>query len=279
VHPRTPGDLLTRENEEEQMTTKATTKKRTGPTPEEVIAEQRRVAEQHKAQLPAKVEASRSVDLPDGRSAAQRYVDEQAPANIVGRMIRFGKDARFITSDDDEPIDETAEFVALCDEVLVGWIRFYNDGETPPDRVQGLLFDGFMPPPRSSLGDLDQSKWPEGLSGKPEDPWKHQNCLPLQHTATHELFTYVTTSATGRRSVANLLRHYGRMRNAGSNDGTHDVPVVRLRAGGFNHRDPRVGWVPVPQFVICGRTPRESAAMPDTSVAGDMNDAIPHLGR
>jgi hypothetical protein len=261
------------------MTTKTTTaKKRTGPTPEEVIAEQRREADAHKAQLPAKVDTSTAVALPDTRTAAQRYVDQEAPANIVGRMIKFGKDGHFVTSDDDEPIDENAEFVALCDEVLVGWIKFYNDGETPPDRIQGLLYDGFIMPPRDSLGDLDESKWSIGLSGKKEDPWKHQNCLPLQHTATHEMFTFVTTSDTGRRSVCNLLRHYNRMRNGSTSDGTHNVPVVRLRAGGFNHRDPRVGWVPTPQFAICGRTPRESAAMPDTSISADMNDAIPHLG-
>jgi hypothetical protein len=139
--------------------------------------------------------------------------------------------------------------------------------------VQGLLYDGFVKPARATLGDLDESKWLEGLSGKPEDPWKHQMCLVLQHTATLELFTFVTTSDTGRRSVGNLLRHYDRMRRAGSDE----VPVVRLRVGGFNHRDPRVGWVPTPMFAVVGRTPRDSAAKPDTSIGADLNDAIPHL--
>ena len=34
---------------------------------------------------------------------------------------------------------------------------------------------------------------------------------------------------------------------------TDEVPVVRLRVGGFNHRDPRVGWVPTP--TVCHRRP------------------------
>jgi hypothetical protein len=57
-----------------------------------------------------------------------------------------------------------------------------------------------------------------------------------------------------------------------------DLPVVRLKPGGFNHRkDPRIGWVATPGFQIVGRAPRDSAAKPDTSIEADLNDAIPHL--
>ena len=52
-------------------------------------------------------------------------------------------------------------------------------------------------------------------------------------------------------------------------------PVVRLKVGGFNHRDERVGWVEVPVFAVVGRQPKDSAAKPDTSPAGDMSDQIP----
>ncbi|MGC1997559.1 MAG: hypothetical protein WA704_27075, partial [Pseudolabrys sp.] len=54
-----------------------------------------------------------------------------------------------------------------------------------------------------------------------------------------------------------------------------EVPVVKLKPGGFNHRDSRVGWVATPQFCIVGRVPRDSAVKPSTSVAADMNDSIP----
>jgi hypothetical protein len=265
------------------MTAKTQTTKRTPPTPEQIIAEQKRQAETETAArkarkvavtVPAKVASTPvAAPLPDTRTEVQKYIDEVAPANIVGRMVKFGKDGKFVTADDDEPIDESAEFVALCDETLIGWIRFHRDGETPPDRVQGLLYDGFVMPPRETLGDMDQTQWVNGLSGKPEDPWKHQMCLVLQHTETRELFTYVTTSDTGRRAVGNLLRHYDRMRRSG----TDEVPVVRLKVGGFNHRDDRIGWVPTPVFAVVGRAPRDSAATPDTSTAADLNDGIPGL--
>ena len=201
----------------------------------------------------------------------RRSISTTSPSGIVGRLVKFSKDGKFVFADTDEPVDEAAEFIALCDQTLIGWIKFHNDGETPPDRVQGLLYDGFHMPTRQSLGDLDQSTWQDGLSGAPEDPWKHQVCLVLQRTGTNGLFTFATISQTGRRAIGNLLRHYDRMQRI--NPG--ELPVVRLRAGGFNHRDERVGWVPTPVFAIVGRAPRDSAAKPDTGVAADLNDQIP----
>src|SRR5262249_2248497 len=162
---------------------------------------------------------------------------------------------------------EAAEFIALCDETLVGWIKFNRDkdSDAPPERVMGLLYDGFVMPSRISLGDNDQAQWEPGLSAEPEDPWHHQICLVLQNAETNDWFTYATTSLTGRRAVGNLLKHFDRMRRAG----TDELPVVRLKSGGFNHKDDRIGWVSVPVFAIVGRAPRASAAKPDTSVAAD----------
>jgi hypothetical protein len=251
--------------------------------PEDIIADQKRQAaaakvpapfvtlaqatEKAVATVPAK---STAVALPDNRTSVQAYVDDIAPAGIAGRLVKFGKEGVFATSDDGAPVSEEAEFIALLDQTLIGWIKFNEEG-TAPDRIQGLLYDNFTMPARDTLGDTDESAWGSGLSGRPEDPWKHQVCVVLQNTQTQELFTFGTMSATGRRSVGNLLRHYDRMRRTNPND----LPVVRLKAGGFNHRDERIGWVATPVFVVVGRAPRDSVAVPDTSVAADMNDAIP----
>lgn len=104
----------------------------------------------------------------------------------------------------DSPVAETGDelspdddFIALSDETLIGWIKFGAEGELP-ERHQGLLYQGFVMPPRESLGDTDEGPWPEGLSGQPADPWQHQVCLVLQSPVTQELFTFSTTSQTGR---------------------------------------------------------------------------------
>jgi len=206
----------------------------------------------------------------DNRTAVQRYLDDVAPASTVGRLIKFSKDGTFITHDDGAPVNPGAEFIVLADQTLIGWVKFGAPGEQP-ERNMGLLFDGFVMPPRETLGDLDPSTWETGPDGKPADPWQHHRYVVLQHTDTQELFTFTTSSPTGRRAVGDLLKHYTRMTR------THpdQLPVVRLGVGGFNHKDDRVGWVKTPKFVVVGRAPRDSAAKPDTSTAAYLEDSLP----
>src|SRR5262249_18599127 len=214
-----------------------------------------------KALVPAKPKGT-AVAKPNG-DYVSRYLDEVAPANIVGRMIKFSKEATFVTPDDGNEVSPDQDFIALCDETWVGWVKFNGPGE-PPDRIGGLLYDGFILPERDTLGDTDQSQWEIGLDGKPDDPWQHHMYLVLQQADTRELFTFVTGCPTGRRAVGNLLKHYNRLRRSSPDE----VPVVRLRQGGFKHKESRVGWVSTPVFVVFGKMKRDSAAKPDTSTGG-----------
>ena len=45
------------------------------------------------------------------------------------------------------------------------------------------------------------------------------------------MFTFATSSKTGRRAVGNLLRHY----DTDAENHPDELPVVRLRKGGFPH--------------------------------------------
>jgi hypothetical protein len=213
---------------------------------------------------------STAVAVPSNRTPVQAYLDEVAPSAFSGRLVKFDKNGKFATTDTGDVINENANFLALCDEVLVGWIKF-NGENAPPDRIQGLLYDGFVMPQRDTLGDTDRTKWEAGLSGQPQDPWLHQMSLVLQEEATREVFTFSTTSQTGRRAIGTLLHHYERLRRVEGDL----YPIVRLKSGGFNHKDPRVGWVATPQFVVVGKTSKTSAVKPDTTTAGDMNDELP----
>jgi len=143
----------------------------------------------------------------------QAYLDEVAPASIVGRMIKFNKEGQFVCSDNDEAISEDTDFTALCDQTLIGWIKFNNDA--PPDRVMGLLYDGFVMPGRDTLGDTDKSKWDLGLDGHPADPWQHHVYAVLQRGDTAELFTYNNVinhrPSRHRQFVASLRAHDARV--------------------------------------------------------------------
>ncbi len=161
----------------------------------------------------------------------------------------------FVTSDDGEPIGSEREFFALVGDLQLGWIKFGAEGE-PPTRIAGCFIHGFKLPKRAELGDDDPGQWPIGLNGAPTDPWLHQQNLVLQDCADGQMFTFSTTSKVGRTGVGNLVHHYNRMLRRNPDE----VPIVRLRAGGFNHKDPRVGWVPTPVFAVVGKAPRDSAA-------------------
>jgi hypothetical protein len=275
VHRASP--LTARPNTRETKENTMTAPVKRGLIPGQVQLEQRREAERRTAEKQvAQAKAIAKVAEPpptalaaDVRTPQQKYVDEIAPGVIAGRLVKFSKEGVFMMPDTEEAISQDKDFIALCDETLIGWIKFNDDA--PPDRVQGLLYDGFVMVPRGMLGDLDQARWPIGLSGQPTDPWQHQVCLVLQEPGTHELFTFATTSTTGRRAIGNLLRHYDGLQR--SHPDHH--PVVRLKAGGFNHRDERIGWVHVPVFACVGRAPKTSAAIPDTSIQADLNDEIP----
>lgn len=183
-----------------------------------------------------------------------RYLDEVAPASIAGRLIKF-KDGVYATTEDNKPLPEDAEYTLLAAETQIGWLKFAGAGEAP-ERHMGLLYDGFEMPTRESLGDLDPAAWELGLDNAPSDPWQHQINIVLQSTSTQELFTFSTSSKTGRRAVGNLLRHYERMQSTRP----AELPVVRLGKGGYQHRDARVGWVDTPVFVVVGRTLRDGVA-------------------
>ena len=241
------------------------------PTARELVAARQSQAPSKPPPVPA-TPPTREIAPATPENYRARYLDEVAPSGIVGRLVKFDKTGAFITSDDGEEIPEASEFVALCDQTVVGWQRFNGPGE-PPDKVMGLLYDNFQMPPRESLGDLDPKGWELGLDGKEQDPWQHAQMLVLQNAATQEMYTFTTSSKTGRRAVGNLLKHFDRMQK--TNPG--ELPVVRLRKGSFAHRDERIGMVNVPVFVVCGRQPRDLVATPDTSIGGYLNDEIPHL--
>ena len=167
------------------------------------------------------------------------------------RVSPSPKRARSCAPTPTRPSATKPDFVAHVDQTLVGWRKFPGDGEPPAIQHMGILYDGFAMPARASLGDTDESAWPIGLSGRPEDPWQHVQLLVLENATTHEMFTFVTSSKTGRRAVGNLIRHYDRMHRTDA----AFYPLVRLKTGGFKHSDERVGWVHTPVFQVIGRIP------------------------
>lgn len=224
-----------------------------------------------KAAVPATIVSGLPVVPSTPRSTVDDYLDTFDPVRMVGRRAGFDiKGARHRTADDDETISETTPFVFLGDQTAAGYCMFDGPGN-PPTVHMGLIFDGFVVPPRSSMGHTDESQWEIGLDGKPSDPQQLHVYLVFENTETRELITWVANSKTSRSAANKLIRHFHRVSKTDSSF----YPLVLLKVGGFQHKDPRVGWVPVPTFTIAGRIPRADAAKPDAAQSGLPNDEIP----
>jgi hypothetical protein len=210
--------------------------------------------------------ALRTTTTPAAINAGLGYLAKHASS---GTVLRFSKDGKFIQpTQGDAELPEGTELVCHWDQARAGFQRFNGKGE-PPDVKIGLIFGG-KPPERSELGDNDPSQWPiSDMTGQPEDPWREVQMVPLESVETGEIYVFQTMSVTGLRAVANLLRQSSRM---AAKDPDH-IPVVKLRAGGFDHR--KYGWVRVPAFEFVGKAPKTNAAAAETSISADLNDEIP----
>jgi hypothetical protein len=252
------------------------------PTADEVMAQQLKDAAPKPVAVPKPATAPKAdggnalvavkANLPaTGLDAVENYVAEIASSMVVGTVIKFSKEGKHVRRDTEEEISPETDFIAHVTQTVAGYQKFATEEGEETQRIMGMIYEGFTVPPVSELPDRDVSLWPTGLSGQPEDPWRHTIFLVLQQGGTDEMFTFITASKTGRRAVGELLRHYNRMRK--SHPG--ELPVVRLKAGGFQARDERIGWVRTPLFVVVGRQPEDSAEKPDTSLGGEAGDEIP----
>jgi hypothetical protein len=150
-----------------------------------------------------------------------------------GCLLKFNK-GKFLNDTGEVPAG--TEYMALVPELRIGWVRFEH-GKPAEHRIF-LVRDGAKPPPRESLGYLEKHRWE-----RPDlDPWQLQAMLPLAHTESGEISTFVTNSRGGRAACGDLAKRYARYAT------TSMVPVVSLRVASYEHG--QYGEVFNPRFEI-----------------------------
>jgi len=193
------------------------------------------------------------------------------------KLLKF-KDGEYFIGE--EQVPRGTEYVAHAIGWTKAWIKFVDNKVA--ERKIYRVSRGERPPEREDLDDLDKTKWPDGLDGKPADPWVLQYLLPFESTSG-EIVIFVTRSFGGRRAVADLCAAYGR--RAAQNQGCGQ-PIIKL---GKADMPTKYGKKPRPLFEIvswnetdCDGEPARLATAPDgavglppAAVAQELDDEIP----
>ncbi len=184
------------------------------------------------------------------------------------KLLKFKKGDYLIG---EELIPLGTEFVAHAIGWTKCWIKFV-DGEVAERKVYRIS-QGEKPPEREDLDDLEKDNWPEGIDGKPADPWSLQYLVPLESISGGEIVIFTTSSFGGRRAVADLCAAYAKRTKKIANSGQ---PIVKLAKAEMPTK--KFGKVPRPQFEIIGwDEPSKDidVAPPATTSEDEFQDTIP----
>jgi hypothetical protein len=173
----------------------------------------------------------------------QQYADEVASrAHITGDLLRFTKHGEYKAGVDQDTIDEGTRMLVFMPSMKRGWVK-WEDGQ-PVQHIIGLVSEGYRPPERPELGDMDANEWGE-LNGRPIDPWQKTNYVVMLDQEG-ELYTFVTSSKGGLSAVGELCDAYSKRRRMKPDE----IPVIELHARSYQHKD--YGETFAPSFKITG---------------------------
>jgi hypothetical protein len=179
----------------------------------------------------------------------QEHADEVASrAHITGDLLRFTKHGQYKAGADQDEVDEGTRMLVYMPSLKKGWVKWY-DGQ-PVQHIVGLVAEGYKPPERHDLGDMDESEWGE-LNGRPIDPWQKTNYIVMLDE-DGQLYTFVTSSKGGLSAVGEICDAYAKRRRMKPDE----IPVIELHSRSYMHKDygetfaPTLkitGWAKVPE--------------------------------
>lgn len=179
----------------------------------------------------------------------EAFGEEQASrAHITGDLLRFTKHGDWKAGQEQATLDEGTRMLAYMPGLKRGWVK-WSDG-SPTRHLLGLVSEGYTPPAREDLGDMDENDWPE-LNGNSIDPWQKTNYLVMLDESG-QLYTFVTASKGGLTAVGAISSVYGKRRKMKSDE----IPIVELHSRSYNHKqfgetfapDIKItGWAKIPE--------------------------------
>lgn len=170
--------------------------------------------------------------------------------------LKFNK-GDWLLGKDDEEIKPGARFLANVAGLEIGWIKWWD--KAPADKRMGFLVEGFQPPKREELGDLNRDAWQtmkDARTGEetPRDPWQFTNLLPLKAAGDAEEIVFTASSRGGLGAITTLCAAYGKEYRQRPGQ----TPVVELGVDTYEHKV--YGRTKVPTLKIVDWVKDEPAA-------------------
>src|SRR5260221_13745717 len=102
------------------------------------------------------VEGSRELTTENIIDLANRFARETSRKTWVGELLKYVK-SRYEVGKDGDEIEIDTKMVAVLPSLLNGWIKW--EEKHPVAHEMGYVFEGFVLPSRTSLGDNEKTEW------------------------------------------------------------------------------------------------------------------------
>ena len=125
-----------------------------------------------------------------------------------------------------------------CDPVdaMTGYQKF--EAKVPAYQI-GRVADGYQPPPREQLGDLNEFHWENG-----KDPWVRIDLLPFWDVESREVLLFSAANQGSRNAVAHLVAAYINNAEVHPEDLTK-VPLVELETDSYLNKHGKRIFTPI----------------------------------
>jgi hypothetical protein len=129
-----------------------------------------------------------------------------------------------------------------CDPVdaMTGYQKFEN--KIPIYQI-GRVADGYQPPPREELGDMNEFEWGNG-----KDPWVRIDLLPFWDVESREVLLFSAANQGSRDAVANLVGAYINNIEVHPED-LNKVPLVELETDSYVNKHGKKIFYPIFEIV------------------------------
>jgi hypothetical protein len=186
-----------------------------------------------------------------------------------GELLKFSR-GDYLAGANNELAPIGTKMVANMEEAVIGWQRW--EANKPTEQRMGRIADGFVPPTRRDLGDLDEELWERDDEGKPRNPWQYTSQVPMCRLEDGKQFTFTTSSDGGNKAVGALCVDYSKRR---ANHPDHH-PIVTLGWSDYPHPIKSRGRIKFPVFQIVGWTPINEGTSEGNGSAGNTDqDEVP----